>query len=101
MAESTVVTRGCAYMVTMTVPMPGSESNVSKSGAMRLMPIMIPSTGNAAIRRVASASENSSVLDISTSVMAQLCSRAALAMPSIIERLPNLVTSLTHRPTEW
>ena len=25
----------------------------------------------------------------------------ALAMPSIIERLPNLVTSLMHRPTEW
>ena len=62
--------------------------------------IACSSTGNAAIRRVASASENSSVLDISTSVMAQLCSRAALAMPSIIERLPNLVTSLTHRPTE-
>lgn len=88
-------------MVTMTVPIPGNGSNVSKSGAIRLMPIMMPSTGSAAMRRVASASENSSLLDISTSVMAQPCSRAALAMPSIIVRLPNLVTSLTHRPTEW
>lgn len=40
-------------MATMTVPMPGSGSNVSKSGAMRLIPMMMPSTGNAAIRRVA------------------------------------------------
>ncbi len=43
-------------MVTITVPIPGSGSNVSKSGAMRLMPMMMPSTGSAAMRRVASAS---------------------------------------------
>ena len=87
-------------MVTMTVGRPGWGVNDSKSGAMRLMPMITPSTGRSANARDASASENVSTLLISTSVMAYPCSRAAPMMPSSIVRLPTCVMSYAHSPTE-
>ena len=66
---------------------------------MRLMPMIIASTGRAAMRREASSSEKADLSSISTIVTAHPWAHAAARMPSSMVRLPTCVTSYAHRPT--
>ena len=86
-------------MLKRTVPMPGCGLNESKSDAMRLMLIIIPSTGSSVILWDTSFSERLSST-FSIMVMAYPCSRAAERIPSTVAKLPNSRTSYRQSPTE-
>ena len=78
-------------MVSRTVPNPGLGRKVSKSSALMLMLMIMASTGSVSMRFVMYSRETGSSSPISTIVMASPCSRAAVMMPSSVERLPNWV----------